>query len=34
VMSDPSAAGYAIREIIRFGEALVVPGSDSTIVID
>ena len=33
VMSEPSDAGYASRVIVRFGEALAVPGSDATIVI-
>jgi Uma2 family endonuclease len=34
VMSEPSDAGYARREIVRFGEPLPVPGSGQTIVIE
>lgn len=34
VMSDPRSQDYAMRTIVRFGEQLVVPGTDATIVID
>lgn len=33
VMSEPQADGYSTRDVVRFGEALAVPGTNETIVI-
>lgn len=33
VMTEPLADGYAERRVVRFGEALAVPGTDETIVV-
>ena len=34
VMTEPGENGYALREVIRFGEPIAVPGSTETIIID
>jgi Uma2 family endonuclease len=34
VMTQPGETGYASREIVRFGETLLIPGTDSSIIID
>ena len=34
VMTEPSGDDYARREVVRFGEPLIVPGADATIVLD
>ncbi len=34
VMSEPSDTGYAVRNVVRFGEKLAVPRTDRTITLD
>jgi Uma2 family endonuclease len=34
VLREPGEGGYAVRDIVRFGEHLAVPGSDATIVME